>query len=101
MITVLYIDFALSGHHVPYLKTVLANSGNDQKSILVLPKRPSGFETYVVFELGPFKHRDFLDYIRWIKEIKRIIRRVNPDIIHFLSGDELYPFFGYARSHFL
>ncbi len=96
---VLYVDFSLTGHHIPYLRSILAKSNSKQKSILVLPSLPNEFKDFECFELGSFKHRSFFVYLRWMRNIKQIIKKVKPDIVHFLFGDELYPFFGFGLSY--
>ena len=45
------------------------------------------------FEDG-FYNKKLGAYLRWIKEIKKIIKKEQPDVVHFLYGDVFYKYFG-------
>src|SRR5690606_6673064 len=88
MKNILLIDTNLSGHHYYYVKA-LVNKKN--KYILYLPKSEL-FDNQIYYESN--KVNNFIDYINWMKKIKKIILDEKIDIVHFLYADSLYKYFG-------
>lgn len=89
---ILFVDFDTKGHHGIYLKTLLGLASAD--SILVLPQKVEGYieNQYCIKNLG--RNMNYNQYRKVLHEIKAITEKENPDIIHILSGDFLYRFFG-------
>ena len=90
---VLYIDFNTTGHHSIYYKTISQIDGIDP--VLILPRKidlPVSIQ-YEVSSLS--RNMSILQYSQVMSEIKRIIENEKTDIVHILSGDMLYRFFGW------
>lgn len=89
---ILFVDFDTNGHHGIYLKTLLGLASAD--SILVLPQKVEGYieNQYCIKNLG--RNMNYNQYRKVLHEIKAITEKENPDIIHILSGDFLYRYFG-------
>lgn len=95
-IKILLVDAALDGHHLNYING-LAQINNC--------KLIGGFPNYSDIEFSPniekiipldfvIRRDGFHGYLKWIKEIKMIIERENPDLVHFLDGDSIMKYFG-------
>ncbi len=93
---ILFVDFDTNGHHGRYLRTLLGLASAD--SVLVLPNKTEEFSSkqYCIENLG--RNMSFSQYRKVLREIKRIADIEKPDIIHILSGDFLYRFFGIGLS---
>ncbi len=85
----LLIDTLSSGHHIPYLQALLSVSSD---VAVVIPSETSIIASNVY-------HVDFWksgkrQYLYWLREINRIIRKWKPDVVHFVYGDDLYRYMG-------
>ncbi len=89
---ILFIDFDTNGHHGIYLKTLLELASDD--SVLILPHTVEGFseQQYCIESFG--RNMSLRQYRKVLYEIESITNTENPDVIHILSGDFLYRFFG-------
>ena len=68
---------------------------NNKENILVLPQKLPDFDNkQYVFSKMDFYNKKLGAYLRWIKEIKKIIKKEQPDVVHFLYGDVFYKYFG-------
>ncbi len=96
---IMYIDTAIDGHHLAYLKTVVDSDNYD--SILVLPEIVEDINrNQYTYPYIDFNKKNIFDYLKWIKSIKQIADKEKPDIIHFLTGDVFYKFFGIGLNAF-
>ena len=90
---VLYVDIETGGHHQTYLKALMDIPGKE--NVLVLPKKIEGLNAkQYVFRKTDFFNKKLPEYYKWTKEVKDIIKKENPDVIHFLYGDVFYKCFG-------
>ena len=99
MLKILLIDSSNDGHHIPYLKGIVDGS-TEFTYFFVLPKG-----NYVLpgmtFEYQNSKHKfDLLVYLDWINFIKKICKRIHPNIVCFLYGDIFYKRFGFGLKWF-
>lgn len=96
---ILYVDRAVVGHHIKYL-TCLAH-GTDADAVAVIPSEVSDLRCKQYVYTTPIKNvANPKVYLQWIRELKGIVKREKPDIIHFLYGDTFYRFFGLKLSGF-
>ena len=90
---VLYIDIETGGHHQTYLKALMDIPGKE--NVLVLPEKIEGLNAkQYVFRKTDFFNKKLLEYYKWTKEVKGIIKTEKPDVVHFLYGDVFYKYFG-------
>lgn len=90
---VLYVDIETGGHHQTYLKALMDISGKE--NVLVLPEKIEGLNAkQYVFRKTDFFNKKLLEYYKWTKEVKGIIKTEKPDVVHFLYGDVFYKYFG-------
>lgn len=90
---VLYVDIETGGHHQTYLKALMDIPGKE--NVLVLPKKIEGLNAkQYVFRKTDFFNKKLPEYYKWTKEVKDIIKKEKPDVIHFLYGDVFYKYFG-------
>ena len=100
---VLLIDDRLTGHRLTYLESFLIHSSNSE-FVVIVPERiefsdkiKNKVKVYVVnFDrtkksVVPLY---FNRYLKWMSEIKRIVALEKPDVVHFLTGDTLYRYYG-------
>lgn len=89
---ILYIDISLRGHRMMYLNTLVELSS---ECVALLPERSSKIPCKQILMKSKYdKKRNLNNYIRWISEIKSIVKTEKIDLVHFLCGDALYKFFG-------
>ena len=95
----MYVDTSINGHHLAYMST-LANNCADEK-VLVLPEKIESlnFKQYV-FNKIDMVNKKIIPYYKWMKELEIIAKIENPDIIHFLMGDDFYKYFGLGLELF-
>lgn len=98
---VLYIDTDIDGHHQAYLKELLKDE--QQESIVILPERvdwvkPS-IKQYIYAPIDLHTKR-ILPFIRWMKELSQYAEYEKPDVVHLLTGDVFYKFFGLGLHYF-
>ena len=90
---VLYVDIEIGGHHQTYLKALMDIPGKE--NVLVLPEKIEGLNAkQYVFQKTDFFNKKLPEYYKWAKEVKGIIKKEKPDVIHFLYGDVFYKYFG-------
>lgn len=89
---ILLVDDALTGHHRVYLKNIVNNI--DEQFVIALPENDD--DVYVKYNNVDFRHKKFglLEYTKYLKRIAKIAKEENVDIIHFLSGDSFFRYFG-------
>ena len=88
----IFVDFNTDGHHEVYLKALIEACGDE--AILMLPEHSEKFEQkqYSISELD--RNMSFPEYRKCLKRINEIVIKEKPDIVHIVSGDFLYRFFG-------
>ena len=97
---IIYVDTAVDGHHITYLSALLNDKNNEY--VLVLPEKVDGldYKQYICADNDGNGKRTFGTYRKWIKTIREIAKKENPDIIHFLYGDGFYRYFGFGLGSF-
>lgn len=86
---VLLIDSRIDGHHLTYMKSIMEVLQEAKFETVVCI--PVTIETLSKCRLYIYNREN---YFKWIYYIKKLIEKEKPDIVHFLYGDDLYPFFG-------
>ncbi len=85
--------YRTGGHHQTYLKALMDISGKE--NVLVLPEKIEGLNAkQYVFRKTDFFNKKLLEYYKWTKEVKGIIKTEKPNVVHFLYGDVFYKYFG-------
>lgn len=89
---ILLVDDSLSGHHKIYMKNIIENI--NKNFVVVLPDVID--EISIKCSVVKYNQKKFslLQYIRYINKIRDIAKKEEVDIIHFLSGDSFYKYFG-------
>lgn len=97
---ILYVDISISGHREKYLKKLISLKEMEDYDIFTLMPQKLEIEGITQYEMksGFNNKRTIINYIKFINEIKKIANENSIDIVHFLSGDALYRFFG-IRLH--
>lgn len=97
---ILLVDTATDGHHISYLSELI--KGINEDITLVLPEYLDIFkdQKLIVFSQVDLVKKDFYSYRKWMKELSKIAGEVKPDIIHFLTGDVYYKYFGFGLGLF-
>lgn len=85
----LLIDTQSSGHHIPYLQTLVSTSSD---VAVVIPSEAS-VEAFNVYNVDFWKNGK-RQYLYWLQEINKIIKKWKPDVVHFVYGDDLYRYMG-------
>lgn len=94
-IKILLVDTSTIGHHKSYLSAIIENYEFDFYLCCY-----HEFEDIADINVKYLKNNintddiKFGNYLKWIEEIKKMASRKNIDIIHFLTGDYLYRYFG-------
>lgn len=96
---IVYIDVSSKGHHKVYMKEIIEH--NNCENILILPEKINDIECkqYIYSQVDMYNKR-FVPFCNWINELKYIVEKECPDIVHFLYGDVFYKYFGYGLSQF-
>jgi glycosyltransferase involved in cell wall biosynthesis len=90
---ILFIDTQWSGHHEKYFNC-LSDHLSSSEVIGVFPKE-APLDNRIKYHVdGHSSKIDFMSYIKWLIDIKKIARKEKPDVIHFLYADYFYRFFG-------
>lgn len=93
-----YVDVMLDGHHMSYMNALVEKNRN---CILILPKKNKNFLDINQYILdSEMLHKHPIKYLKWIYEIKRIIKQEKVDVVHFLYGDTFYRYFGFGLNMF-
>lgn len=88
---VLLIDNVTDGHHMAYATSL--HTSQAYESVLAMPKEEFTYlphEDINGFRLG--------NYLRWVRRVKRLVKEVKPDVIHFLDGNPLVNYMGIGLS---
>lgn len=87
---ILYVETKMDGHHRNYIE-FLAKIWKTDEVYAVLPVNEKiGFmKKDHIFNID-FKNMDIKKYIHWMIELKKVIKNIDPDIVHFVYGDDLY-----------
>lgn len=96
---ILFVDSRVDGHHYSYISSLISMSADrGYQSYLFIPKTSLNFPYVeeVFYEKG-FKDGEF-NYRQWIKSLKYVVNKIKPDIIHILTGDDLYRYFSFGIS---
>lgn len=92
---VLYIDVKTDGHHQKYFRALAEIPGKE--NVFVLPEQIQDLDgKQYVFRPIDFDRKRITEYHKWIKEVKTIVKKENPDIIHFLYADVFYKYLGWG-----
>lgn len=95
---IVYIDSSVDGHHVPYIRALTTISSD---AVVIWPKEISSVKSKQI--ICPFptnKRRTLWGFLKWIRKVKKLADRETPDVVHFLTGDDFYRFFGLGLSAF-
>lgn len=92
----MYIDTALDGHHISYIQELVKSN---EDAIAVLPKECLEIPCRQ-FIVRQTPGKSLLNYLTWIGKVQRIVARENPEVVHFLTGDDFYRYFGLGLSGF-
>ena len=89
---ILLADNRITGHHIPYLSALVNNLKQQYAFVLLLPSGGPelGVRTY---HYDGYSH-DVRGSIRWLREVRRVAEAERADVVHILTGDEFYRFFG-------
>ena len=88
-----YVDILLDGHHLPYLQNLVY--GREEECVLILPHKVPGINCkQYTFRSVDMHHKKIWPFYRWTKEVMEFLKEENPKIVHFLTGDIFYKFFG-------
>lgn len=91
---ILFIDIAIDGHHLDYLKSLQEYNIENYSSVVVLPKKVKELSNpqYIFPQKCLLKKAS--GYLRFLMFISKIMKIEKPDVIHFLYGDFFYRYFG-------
>ncbi len=96
---ILYFEREVSGHRVPHLSTII--NGNNAESIIVCPEMiPTISCKQYIYKNKEQKKRTLRQFLKMIKEVKKICDIEKPDIVHFTDGNIFYRFFGAGLKMF-
>lgn len=99
LMKVLFVDVALTGHHIPYMKALVENK--DYESFVVVPEIVTDIECeQILLRNVDYTSRKLMGHLKLLKHIKSIAVNKEIDVIHFLCGDAMYRFFGIGLSKF-
>lgn len=95
---VLYIDINTSGHHLAYIKNLISMDKVDP--VIIVPRKCNELQVrqYEVSKLA--RSMNYRNYRQVMETINQIVEFEKPDLIHFLSGDMLYRYFGLYLNWF-
>jgi len=99
LLKILFIDSSNDGHHIPYLKGIV-DSQKKFTSFFILPKGKYNLPGHVFEYKESGSEFNLISYLTWLKFIKKIYKKINPDIICFLYGDVFYKRFGIGLKCF-
>lgn len=88
---VLLVEFSIDGHSLTYISK-LAES-DLYEAVLVVPEKIKTLNCKQ-YELELQEHKNPLQYFKWIVDLKKIIKKEKPDVVHLLYGDNFYRYCG-------
>ncbi len=90
---ILFVDIAITGHRKTYLEALFDSI--DSENVVVVPEKMDvDCKQCIVPSDSVNKKRSIFRYIKWILNIRKIVDKEKPDIVHFLYGDFFYRYFG-------
>ncbi len=93
----LLVDTRLDGHHLTYMNALTeAAIENHHEVFLAIPCTNQRISDNINVSYLSSCHGHSLDYPRFIIEIRRIIKKIQPDIVHYLFCDAFFRYFGYG-----
>ena len=72
--------------------TASASEGNE--NYLLLPPNCYNFDGVTEVIISNNCYNADLNYFAWIQEVKKLAEKIKPDVVHFLTGDIFYRYFG-------
>ncbi len=93
---IMYVEIATTGHRIPYIKALTENISNE--ALVLLPERVETLTCKQIVCRSDVKNRSFSTHKEWISEILKVAKEESPDVIHFLTGDVFYRFFGFGLN---
>lgn len=100
-VKVLIVDINVVGHHPAYIEQICKiNTQLGNEVFLLLPEKISVYKEKTIVNKNLKNMKSFLSYISVMKEIESICGNQNIKIVHFLTGDVFYRFFGYRLKRF-
>lgn len=94
-----YVDVSVDGHHRSYIKALVENNGCD--NIVILPERIDDIDcVQYTYSFVDLHNKRLIPFYKWSREIKKIVKSEQPDIVHFLYGDVFYKYFGLGLGGF-
>lgn len=82
---IMFVDTGDSGHRQEYVNSLRRIPAVE--SILLIPDTSMNLKSVA-------------DYVQWMKHLKKIAEKEQPDIIHFLDGDTVMRYFGIGFGFF-
>jgi hypothetical protein len=90
---ILFVDTNLSGHHMSYMQTLTNNCRINM--VYLLPFKPKELPGKVyTHKFGTQGKKSFFQYSLWLFCIRKIVKKENIDLIHFLYSDSMYRYAG-------
>ena len=89
---VVFVDSSVTGHHLAYMDAL---SGVCEEALAILPEEAESLgmrQRICPFPRG--SKRKLSAFLKWAKAVRKIVEQEKPDIVHFLTGDDFYRFFG-------
>lgn len=94
---IMFVDTGKQGHNLIYASSLISKCESNEKIAVFSQKIDSVLcKQYEV----PLQKHNFFYYIKWLHAVWLIAKKENPDVIHFLTGDIFYRFFGLGLKKF-
>lgn len=90
---VLLIETAMSGHHLPYLRALM-DCSNDVAVVTPIIDDAIKAADNKVYAIPFSESKTIWRYIKWLRQVKKIVDSTDPDVIHLVYGDSIYKFMG-------
>lgn len=87
------IETCLTGHHRTYLDCLVNALKTEDECIAVVPETVKYEDSKVKVVTIPFGN-GIRGYLQWIRRIHAAVRQYDPEVVHFVYGDDLYRYFG-------
>lgn len=92
----MYVEIATTGHRIPYLSALTENTENEV--ILLLPEKVESLNCKQIICEFDNINRTLENHKKWISKIYEVANDEEPDVIHFLTGDVFYRYFGFGLN---